>query len=98
MKLRVRHLRQSRGLTIEHLAQMAGISKGFLSQIETDKRQPSAETLEALAEALDCSVSYLFADSETEADALLQDLMTLDRDQRAAIRALILSFRSPPQD
>ena len=44
--------REYRGLTQQQLAEKAGISAAYLSQIETGKRTGSAEVLQALARAL----------------------------------------------
>ena len=51
--------REERGLTQEELAKQAGISKPYLSQIETGKRQGTVETLAALARALDVPLDVL---------------------------------------
>ena len=48
--------REYRGLTKQQLADTAGISKPYLSQIETGKRTGSTEILFALAKALDVSL------------------------------------------
>jgi DNA-binding XRE family transcriptional regulator len=45
--------RIQRNLTQQILAGRAGISKSYLSQIETGKRQDTVETLKAIALALD---------------------------------------------
>jgi DNA-binding XRE family transcriptional regulator len=44
--------REHRGLTQQELADLAGISKPYLSQIENGKRQGTIETLSALARSL----------------------------------------------
>jgi len=51
--------REHRGLTQQALAVLAGISKPYLSQIETGKRQGTLETLSALARALDVPLDIL---------------------------------------
>lgn len=51
--------REHRGLTQEALAQAAGITKAYLCQIETGKRQGSVKTLAALARALEVSLDDL---------------------------------------
>jgi DNA-binding XRE family transcriptional regulator len=51
--------REHRGLTQQELATRAGISKPYLSQIETGKRQGTVETLSALARALDVPLDVL---------------------------------------
>ena len=52
----VRVWRKHRGMTQEALAQEAGISKPYLSQIETGKRTGTAEVLVAIADALGITV------------------------------------------
>jgi transcriptional regulator with XRE-family HTH domain len=51
--------RAHRGLTQQELARRAGISKPYLSQIETGKRQGTVETLNAIARALDVPLDVL---------------------------------------
>lgn len=62
MKTRVRELRKKHGWTIDQLADVSGVSRGFISQIETGTREPSAKTLASLADAFDVHVSQLLAD------------------------------------
>ena len=52
MKLRIKELRTKRGLTIDQLASMSGLSRGFISLLENGKRDPSADTLGQLSDAL----------------------------------------------
>ena len=51
--------REHRGLTQQELATRAGISKPYLSQIESGKRQGSIETLSAIARALEVPLDVL---------------------------------------
>jgi DNA-binding XRE family transcriptional regulator len=51
--------REHRGLTQQELAKRTGISKPYLSQIETGKRQGTVETLRAVARALDVPLDVL---------------------------------------
>lgn len=60
---RVRERRLVRGLTLEGLADKAGVTKGFLSQIENGKGQPTALPLLHLSRALGVSADYLLAGS-----------------------------------
>jgi DNA-binding XRE family transcriptional regulator len=48
--------REYRGLTQQQLADAAGISKPYLSQIETGKRKGTTEILSAIAKVLDVSL------------------------------------------
>jgi DNA-binding XRE family transcriptional regulator len=52
----IRIWRNFRGLTQQELADQAGISKPYLSQIETGKRTGTAEVLAAIASALGVTI------------------------------------------
>ena len=55
----VKAWREYRGFTQDALAEKAGISKAYLSQIETGKRTGVAKTLKALASALGVTLNEL---------------------------------------
>lgn len=52
----IRVWREYRGLTQQQLAAAAGISKSYLSQIESGTRTGSTEVLSAIAAALDLTL------------------------------------------
>ncbi|MEW6242598.1 MAG: helix-turn-helix domain-containing protein [Chloroflexota bacterium] len=56
--------REFRGLTQQQLAEAAGISKPYLSQIETGKRKGSADILSALAKVLNVTLEEVIARGE----------------------------------
>lgn len=58
---RIRHLRRKEGMTLQALADRAGISVGFLSQVERDLASPSLSTLSALATVLEVGVDHFIA-------------------------------------
>lgn len=66
---RIRDLRRKAGLTLQVLADQAGISVGFLSQVERDKATPSLGTLAGLAGALGVEVDH-FITNPRPADSL----------------------------
>ena len=55
----VRVWREHRGLSLGQLAKAAGISKPYLSQIETGKRRGTIEVLAAIARGLDLDLDDL---------------------------------------
>ena len=61
---KIRDLRLRRGLTVQKLADAAGLSKGFISQVENDRTSPSLATLRDLAAALRTSVAYLVVEDD----------------------------------
>ena len=64
----VRKLRKSLDLTVAELGIAADISSGMLSKIENGVISPSLATLDALAKALNISISRLFAETEERRD------------------------------
>lgn len=65
---RIRECREARGWTQERLAQSAGISKGFLSDLENDKRNASSEYILKIADTLGVSIDYLIRGEATRRD------------------------------
>lgn len=55
----VKTWREYRGMTQQELAQQAGISAAYLSQIETGKRTGSMEVLQAIARSLNLTLDDL---------------------------------------
>ncbi len=58
---RIRDLRRKSGMTLQALADQAGVSVGFLSQVERDKATPSLGTLAGIAAAFGVEVDYFIA-------------------------------------
>ncbi len=56
---RLKKIRTDKGLSLRELAKHAHISHSFIADIETGRSKPSIDTLEALATALDVSLSAL---------------------------------------
>jgi transcriptional regulator with XRE-family HTH domain len=56
---RIREVRESLGMTQEELADQTALSKGFISDVENNKRGISAENLLRIANVLHASMDYL---------------------------------------
>jgi transcriptional regulator with XRE-family HTH domain len=56
----IRRQRELHELTLRQLAEMAGISNPYLSQIERGLREPSEKVVEALANNLELSADALY--------------------------------------
>jgi transcriptional regulator with XRE-family HTH domain len=65
---RIRALRRDRELTLDQLAERAGLSKSYLWELENkDPPRPSAEKLAGIAKALEVTVDYFMgADTPEE--------------------------------
>ena len=64
--VKIKQLRQQRGLTQEELAARTELTKGFISQLERDLTSPSIATLMDILEALGTDVAAFFRDSSEE--------------------------------
>ena len=61
---RIRALRAARALTLEALAEKAGVSRAMLSRIERGESNPTAQLLGRVCAGLDVTLSALFAETE----------------------------------
>ena len=57
---RVHTLRKGKGLTLQQLGEVSGLSAAFLSQVERELTSLSVSSLASIAQALDVSPSYFF--------------------------------------
>ena len=62
---RIREIREELGWTLEELAEKSKVSKGFLSEVETSKRDISSGYLLRVANAMGASLDYLLRGDET---------------------------------
>jgi transcriptional regulator with XRE-family HTH domain len=65
---RIKEVRESLRLTQDDLAAKAGLSKGFVSDVENNKRGISSENLLRIAETLGASLDYLAKGAITTAE------------------------------
>jgi transcriptional regulator with XRE-family HTH domain len=59
LAISIRELRARRGMTQEHLSEVAGRSRGFISELESGRRNASFEGVVAVAQALDIPLEEL---------------------------------------
>lgn len=59
---RLRAARANQGRVIEEIATATGLSRAYISQVETGKASPSLLTLQKLSNALNIPISSLFAE------------------------------------
>jgi len=62
----IKRMRQSKRLSLEKLAKIVGLTKGYISKIEHSQKAPPVSTLVKIAEALDTEVSFLIAEKSSE--------------------------------
>jgi transcriptional regulator with XRE-family HTH domain len=97
----IRNQREVASMSVRRLADLAGVSNPYLSQIERGLRRPSAEILQQLAKALKISVETLYvqagllSDDETQApsvrEAIARDPL-LSADQKQALLNVYESY------
>ena len=58
---KIRRLRQSRGVSLNDLSKLSGVSKGALSKLESGSSSPRVDTLDAIATALRLPVGDLLS-------------------------------------
>jgi transcriptional regulator with XRE-family HTH domain len=59
---RIRSLRHARQVTLRELAERAGVTESFLSQVEREVTSPSIASVQRIARALDLGIAELFVD------------------------------------
>jgi transcriptional regulator with XRE-family HTH domain len=99
----LRDQRKSAQLSLRQLAEQAGVSNPYLSQIERGLRKPSADILQQIAKGLRISAEQLYVragilDERTESDlavesALLADTAITERQKRMLLE-IYRSFRA----
>ncbi|WP_198148456.1 helix-turn-helix domain-containing protein [Elstera litoralis] len=95
--------RKYRRLTQEQLAERISsassdeisISAGYLSQIETRKLWPSAARLQAIADALDCSIKDLLGHNPFESSPILSVWRAIPEERRNHALTVLRTFADP---
>jgi len=97
---KLRELRKERKLTLEKLAELAGLSKSYLWELENrESQRPSAEKLTALADVLGVSSAYfleedLRAPEERHLDeAFFRGYQKLEPDAKEQLRKILDTFK-----
>lgn len=88
--------RKEKKLTLERLAQLSGISKSYLWELENKaSKSPSAEILERIANNLGVTTSYLLNDTsselkEDESDmAFFRNYQQMDAEQKQQLQQIM---------
>jgi transcriptional regulator with XRE-family HTH domain len=77
--LEIRQLRKARGWTIAQLSKAAGLSQGYLSQIERGISSPSVKALHSIARTLDVNISWFFSPASDDDDQLRDLVVRADK-------------------
>lgn len=101
----IRDQRTSAELSLRKLADRAGVSNPYLSQVERGLRRPSAEILQRIAKALEISSETLYVQAgilDAPGDSNLVDHIrrdpSLTEDQKRTLIHIYESFRTDAPD
>ena len=88
---RIKSVRDEKSWTQDELAQKSGISKGFLSDVENNKRNVSAENALRIADALGVSLDFLMRGEQGKEEAARQPVR-IPQELSQAAEELKLSY------
>lgn len=94
---RIAYFRTSKGYSVNHLANKAGISQSYLREIEMGRySNPSVDVLDVLCTTLGISLKEFFdtdADLHNINDSLLKEIAQLTPEQRENLTQFLKSIR-----
>ena len=73
---KVKYHRQERGLSLEELAERAGLSKSYVHEIEKGKKYPKVQRIDSLATALGVDYNYMVSIKASKKLQPIIDLLT----------------------
>lgn len=88
---RIRFFREAKKITVNKLANMAGVSQSYLRDLELGNKQPTVEYLSYICEALGITLERFFSENEYN-DEIKLLLSELNNDQKIAVINMIKSF------
>ena len=97
----IREQRQLAEMSLRRLADLAGVSNPYLSQVERGLRKPSAQILQQLAKALQVSAETMYvragmldenAVAEPTLESAIRHAPELNEEQRKALLSVYRSF------
>ena len=81
---RIKELRVEKGITVNRLANIAGISQSYLRDIELGNKQPTVEYLSYICDALDVTMENFFSESSS-GNELIDTIKKLSPQQQDAL-------------
>lgn len=93
----VKHFRLKQNLSVNKLADLAGISQSYLRDVELNKKNPTVATLALICEPLKISLADFFnayCNQSTSVESLVNEIYRLTPDQRKLLEAFLHSLFS----
>ncbi len=87
---RITELRISKGISVNKLANLSGVSQSYLRDIELGNKNPTVEYLSYICEALDITLEYFFTEETT--DSLTNAIKKLSPSQRKLLTEFLNSL------
>ncbi len=88
---RIKYFREKKGITVNKLANLSGVSQSYLQDIELGNKQPTVEYLEFICFGLGISLKDFF-DFENSEDELSYITEKLNPNQRRLLAEFIKSL------
>ena len=85
---RVKFFREKKGITVNKLANISGVSQSYLRDVELGKKQPTVEYLSFICDGLGITLEAFFADEKGK-DEFEKLLDMLDESQKNALKEFI---------
>lgn len=86
---RVRELRRAKKLTQEQLGELASLSYKFVGEIERGLANPTLESIENIARALDCDISELLTGRVPAVQKLIREDYFAVREAADSLNAIL---------
>lgn len=80
---RIAFFRTGKGYSVNKLANLAGVSQGYLREIELGNKNPTVEILSLVCDALDITLKEFFDDQPS--DPIISQIYLLTPKQREAL-------------
>ncbi|MBQ2687855.1 MAG: helix-turn-helix transcriptional regulator [Clostridia bacterium] len=89
---RITELRIEKGISVNKLANLAGVSQSYLRDIELGNKNPTVEYLSYICGALDVTMEFFFAEKQGE-DELIAAVRKLTPKQRKKLSEFLTSLK-----
>ncbi len=87
---RIKEFRQKKNITVNKLANLAGVSQSYLRDLELGKKQPTVEYLSYICDAMNITLETFF--SEGTKDDLYAQINNLTKEQKDALYNFLKSI------
>lgn len=91
---RIKELREKRNITVNRLANLAGISQSYLRDVELGNKNPTVETLSYFCDALDISLKDFFDENNSKINVfLISAISNLSDEQQMKLAEFIQTLK-----